>query len=324
MDTSQPYGRQSGIYASLATLIDQAPGIDGSTGYGTENSGQIVINFPCMPESVELARQATYSSVSAMPMPDGFHVYHHTDPLRIPLKFSLAARDDDYCGSDGPYALLAIAARLHALVMPVPNASTVNNASTAKAAKETQSSSEPAVVNFSQGATDVAGSAVTVTADNLANVFFPPACILAIVMATGLTNGRPGMGINCRGFVERVNVNFKGPWLQGAFGNKSTLRNLPSFADYEFTFVHQPGYTNNIIGLPPGYVYPTTNALDIFNRFYKEGALTNANVTYANLNGQIVTGNPLFSSGLGSSTPATASSFLLPNVNLGPNLDFSP
>lgn len=288
MPSNTPYERPIGVYASLATLIDQVPGSDGSAGYSSENSGQIVINFPCMPEALELARQATYSSISAMPIPDGFHVYHHTDPLRIPLRFSLSARDDDYCGRDGPYALLAIAARLHALVMPVPNASTSNNGSTAQASAATANSSEPSLLGFK--GTGGGSSAYQISPDSLSNVFFPPACILVVCMATGVNN-KPGMGINCRGFVERVNVTFRGPWLQGSLGaGEKKLRNLPSFADYDFTFVHQPGYTNNINA---GFNVPTTTALDIFNRFYKEGPVNNANIRYADLTGNVVGGPPV-------------------------------
>jgi hypothetical protein len=240
-----------------------------------------------MPENFEMARQATYLSTRAMPMPDGFHTYQYTEPLKIPLRFSLSARDDDYCGQDGPYALLSLAARLHALVMPIQNASAQNNASTASAAPPTYSSGEAQLTNYTI-AVGTSGAQITNPAGNSANVFFPPACVLAIVMATGLSQGQRPLGINCRGFVERVNVNFRGPWLQGAFAGSSTLRNLPSFADYEFTFVHQPGYTNNYQALSNGYVFPTTTAADIFNRFYKEGANTNPNVSYANLSGAVV------------------------------------
>jgi hypothetical protein len=324
---NKPYSRKSGVYASLATLVDQWPGSDGSTSYSTENTGQIVINFPCMPETLEMARQATYTSISAIPLPDGFHIYHHTDPLRIPLKFSLSAKDDDYTAQDGPYALLAIAARLHALVMPVPNNSAVNQLSTAVASSVT-GKSNGAGSEQAQAATNIfSGGTEYVAPNTVANVYFPPACILAIVMSDSPTaSGNGKMGINCRGFVERVNVTFRGPWLQGSFSQAlagqsgaTPYRNLPSFADYEFTFVHQPSYTNNIFS--GQYAIPTTTAGNIFQRFYAEGAVSNAQITYADLNGSIVgqsvAGQEL--AALAQAQNALAAGFNLTLANLTPS-----
>jgi hypothetical protein len=285
-----PYKRGR-TYASLASLNTQFPG--GPTN-GNSAAGPIIINFPCMPESLELARQSAYNPTTSMVTPDGFHIYDHTDPLRIPLKFSLASVDTDYVGEDGAYALVYIAASLHALVMPVGNSSTTAQASSLPA---TNGSEASMVANANSLSTSGQSSTTNTSAGNAAGLYFPPACLLAIMMATNMPGGRPNMGVNCTGFVERVSVTFRGPWLQGTFDESAPLRNLPSFADYEFVFVHQPGYTNNFPALStaanaaansgapaPGIIQATT-AQDIFSSFYLENRTGASQTTYADIFG---------------------------------------
>ena len=86
-----------------------------------EGAGDIVINFPAMPETIELARRANYTNMLANSpaTPDGSHIYRSTDPLKIPIKFTAHSNDVEYTKEDGPVALLQIAARLHALTLPI-------------------------------------------------------------------------------------------------------------------------------------------------------------------------------------------------------------
>ena len=69
--------------------------------------GQIVINFPAMPETIELLRTANYKNlVRTQGQPDGNHFYQNTEPLEIPLKFSVHAYDIGFTGVNGAVTLL--------------------------------------------------------------------------------------------------------------------------------------------------------------------------------------------------------------------------
>jgi len=273
---TKPYRRAHPIYASLSTLTH------GVQDQGDELDGQIVINFPAMPETIKLARTASYSNRAKSPVtPDGFHTYDYTEPLKIPLKFSLHAFDEEFCGSDGPVALLAITARLHALQMPIrPTGATRSASSTTLAGTPGKSGTDQGV---EAKATEAVDGVASVDYGNklgstIGQFFYPPACVLKIILAE--YQGK-SLGINCVGFVEGVDVTLKGPWLQGGTG----LSNLPSSADFEFTFVHQPAYTNNLTG-GNGRVI-ASSALDVFKNLYNNvNNGDNFKVTYADLYGK--------------------------------------
>ncbi len=298
---SLPNPRRRRTYAVLRSLVNVAKVTD--TGALDQRSilagedeaaGQIVINFPTMPETIELARRANYYNAVRSPItPDGFHVYESTEPLTIPVTFNLSAFDDDYCPAEfGPLILLSIAAKLHALALPIaasPGARTQNLAPVQAAAPVPNGSSEAELKGIRVG-TGV------YQAPSTGNFYFPPACALQIIMAqVGGGVGQPqasndgvrSLGINCMGFVSDVRVVFKGPWLQGSFSNDGA-RNMPSSAEFSFTFVHQPGYTNNVLGSnfsgnknqSPALI--TTTARDIYNRLYNTIDISNS-VTYAGL-----------------------------------------
>lgn len=294
--------RRATTYAVLKTMVNmglrddvrgQLPGQD-------DASDQIVINFPCMPDTIDLSRRANYKNLLHTPVvPDGLHFYDYTEPLSIPLSFSLHGYDEDYCGSYGPLMLLSIAAKLHALTLPIrpdderPEAPTLvltqvmPNGSTDQALLDKLHAKETA--DFEEKTTYFRNG-VEQKISSYARFAFPPACSLNIMMAQlgdvpGSTNasndGMHSLGINCIGFLTDVRVVFKGPWLQGSFSGDG-LRNLPTEAEYSFTFIHQPGYTNNILG---SSTFPiTTTANTIYKRLYNTADLSNR-VTYAGIDG---------------------------------------
>jgi hypothetical protein len=174
---------------------------------------------------------------------DGFHLYDHTNPLTIPLTFRLHAAED--YSVNGPETILQIAAKLHALTLPIIKGSTsVTRATSSAALPNGQSSSAEAVGN-------AAGSSTSSTSSNFDSVsstkdqkyFFPPACVLNLMVGS---NGGEGsiLGIVCVGYVRAVRVLLKGPWLSSDDG--SVNRNLPTAAEFGLTFVHAPSYTNSL------------------------------------------------------------------------------
>lgn len=257
----------------------------------TEAAGQVVINFPCMPDTLELARRANYYNAVQSPItPDGFHVYKSTDPLTIPVSFTLNAFDTDYCGEAGPLVLLSIAAKLHALAMPIaPSKDTTALAPYNPASPPPNGATEAS--QRQDNSLQIGSGNFEVPAKS--HFFFPPACALQIVLAqvgggpgqTALSNdGIRSIGINCVGFITDVRVVFKAPWLQGSFSSDG-VRNMPSAAEYHFTFTHQPGYTNNVQGGNFSGAAPTlitTTARDIYERLYNTIDIRN-NVRYAGL-----------------------------------------
>ena len=125
--------------------------------------------------------------------------------------------------------------------------------------------------------------------NNDQSVWFPTPCILDILFAKW---GGVEYGLCCVGFVENVKVVLRGPWLQGSTsstggsngGSMDELRNLPSVVDYEFTFIHQPGYTNQFQGGTIGADTSTQSAAgssmalqvmanDVYQRLYSQSKL---------------------------------------------------
>ncbi len=291
-DFSLPNPHRRRTYAVLRSLVAMTRDSVGVAG-ATESRGQIVINFPTMPDSIELSRRVNYYNAVKSPItPDGFHVYESTDPLSIPITFTLNAYDDDFCTEQfGPLILLTMAAKLHALAMPIRSGD-----------RNTRLASAPSVAasDVPNGASDAQvrsntlriGTGDFTSSPALDHFFFPPACALQVIMGqvgggTGLTDASNSgsLGLNCVGFVSDVRVVFKGPWLQGSFSDDGA-RNLPTEAEFSFTFVHQPGYTNNVLGAnftnDGGPSLITTTALDIYQRLYNTIDISN-NVSYAGL-----------------------------------------
>ena len=215
-----------------------------------DNSTFFSIDFPAMPEQIELARQAEYRVLTNMVVPDGVHQYMRTQPLEIPFEFKLHWQDKDYC-KDGALTILNLAARLHALVTPLgdsnlsvtvqndgalnddgtsnPSAASPNNDAN-KVAKAGQNSA-------SQGSNQqsTTSASATFTSDSTNKVDPPVACRLELMYTT-----TDGPGVVCNGYVKNVKAVLLQPWLRGPSGSF----NLPSAGIFSFTFVHRPGHGN--------------------------------------------------------------------------------
>jgi len=207
--------------------------LEGDNLWGSANKMGLAIEFPAMPDTIELARATEYTVSPPSPFtPDGLHQYMGTKPLEIPVSFKLHAFDETYC-QQGALTLLQIAARLHAFVLPITNGRNV----TAQAIRvvpvkgkktddETESSAQSAAMTWrAQGANGLA-----------ANMYPPVTCWLDLIWTD---EGMPG--ISCVGYVKDVRVLLHGPYLKGPGGSF----NLPSAGEFSFTFVHRPGHNNS-------------------------------------------------------------------------------
>jgi len=214
------------------TSLRQLQNIQGST-RGFQNV--ISIDFPAMPDSIELARTADYTVNSNIVMPDGIHQYRGTKPMEIPVSFKLHSFDKQYC-KKGALTLLQLAARLHSFVLPIstfsrgfqiaPQATppTTVNGKPNDAALQAASSQEQVY--------EVVGASNSKTG----GIYNPVTCWLHLMW---ISNDLPG--ISAIGYVREVKVQFNGPWLRGP--NNSF--NLPTSADFSFVFIHRPGHGNN-------------------------------------------------------------------------------
>jgi hypothetical protein len=200
------------------------------------------IDFPSMPDSIELARQADYAVVNNMVIPDGVHQYRFTSPLQIPFSFNLHYLDEEYC-PDGALSLLRIAARLHSLILPFGDSKlqvTVNNDAPLSAEGKPQPDA-PSPKNDSH-VVAVSQEPKSPTFEALNNTKFdPPATCRLELMFT--KENEPG--IVCAGYVKDVKVVLKKPWMRGP----GRAFNLPTWGEFSFTFVHRPGHGNSFSNL---------------------------------------------------------------------------
>lgn len=206
------------------------------------------INFPAMPDSIELARSVEYLVVNSPVMPDGIHQYKWTNPLTIPFSFKLQSFDKDFCPK-GAKSLLELAALLHAMVLPISVSGQATKMDITAAERRPDPKDKDKDKNKNKDKNEPGGST-----DDLAsrgqdsdvpyNVsshsksdFNPPVTLRLELIFTEDT----GPGIVCTGYLKDVKVKLNGPWLRGP--DRSC--NLPTSADFDFTFVHVPGYGNN-------------------------------------------------------------------------------
>lgn len=193
---------------------------------GLNSANPVTVEFPAMPEVVELAREAEYHVVNTWSLPDGIHVYKRTTPVIIPIEFSLNAFDDEYC-TDGALTLLKLAASLHYFVSPIFNVENVTSA-----------------LVSDNGATLASGALneerqVQITATN--QQFNRPSQLPPVSCVLDLIATREYTGVYVFGYLSRVSAKLKGPWLQPSDG---IGKNLPSNATYSFDFVVAPNHTN--------------------------------------------------------------------------------
>ncbi len=241
--------------------------------------GSPFIAFPALPDEIDFTRENSFDVVVNQLYPDGIHIYRGTQPLEIPMSFVLHAYDYDYC--NGPHGLVEIASKLHSLALPLSRGGEAKDTSvpTAQDEKKKDEDGEADPDEAVDEAVDEAGQSVeskdksspddnvTVAQSNRnrletssrisksigaeGNVpTWPPVCVMRL-MVSGQR------GVHCIGYLKRVSVKFKGPWLNEKpkdagrdYATSEELRgrkpgqNLPTALEASFTFVHAPGYRN--------------------------------------------------------------------------------
>ena len=197
----------------------------------------VAIDFPAMPETIELARQADYKVISNMVVPDGVHQYRYTSPMTIPISFTLHASDDKYC-PDGPLTILRVAARLHSFILPFgdSDAMSVSVQGTAPLVAGLPDAGAPAAGSDASRIHSAADPEPTFTTSASVRFDPPVTCRLELMF---VEEDEPG--VVCNGYVKDVRVLLKGPWLRGP----RQAFNLPSSADFSFTFMHRPAHYNS-------------------------------------------------------------------------------
>lgn len=201
------------------------------------------VDFPAMPETIELARSADYAVDSNIIAPDGIHQYKGTKPMEIPLSFKLHFMDSEYC-KEGALTLLKLGARLHSLVLPInmsgSGTSVVPLTGRVSSGDVDNPQGGKGTGSDEQVKKDANGNNLYVAkiASGDSNKIFPPVtCLLHLMMS-----GYQQHGISSVGYVKDVKVVFHGPWNRGP----SSSFNLPTSAEYSFTFAVAPGYGNAI------------------------------------------------------------------------------
>jgi len=189
--------------------------------------GFTAINFPAMPDSIDLERRADYMVSTPIGFPDGIHMYKGTSVLEIPLSFKLHAFDKEYC-PQGAKTLLQIAADLESLVLPFGASKALVTYGTEAEKGEVKAGEDAAV---KQTAAEPTKASYTPPQ----NIFPPATCYLELIVTE-----RNSVGIACVGYVKQVRVKLSGPYMKGP----GISQNLPSHGDFEFVFVHHPGHGN--------------------------------------------------------------------------------
>jgi hypothetical protein len=212
-------------------------------------ANELSVDFPAMPDSIDLNRSAEYNVSVPINIADGIHQFKGTRPLEIPFSFRLHSFDQQYC-PNGALTLLQLAARLHSFVIPID---TGEKAIPAKAG--TVTSNDDSTID--KKAVDADGGADSVAV--IGNKIAPPVtCRLELIFTD-----QSSPGIACTGYVREVAVKLNGPWLRGP--GKSS--NLPSSGDFSFVFVHHPGHGNsNIVDI--GDLFAQAYANVVKDRFY--------------------------------------------------------
>lgn len=228
--------------AQLYSLTSRSNLTSDSRFLSTENDDQVVIDFPNLPDEIDIMRTSEWRVTQSPLLPDGFHIYDHTSPMELPFTFKIHAFDD--YSVNGAETILQIAAKLHALQLPIINSKQSGGlrgtgsapASGTDSAKEAQGSEPNA-----QAQTGLGDSLSVDNGKYGTDYYFPPACALNLMIGS---TGPTALGICCIGYVKNVSTKLKGPWLNS--GRADSNRNLPSAGEFSFTFVHAPSYTNSL------------------------------------------------------------------------------
>jgi hypothetical protein len=226
------------------------------------------IDFPAMPEQIELARRTEYVTSVNMVMPDGIHQYMSTSLLKIPFSFKIHHSDSEYC-AEGPLTLLKVAARFHSLVIPLGDHT--QGVQVTNDAPIVEGGSNPGAQRVGSDAPkDARTTNSKLPTYESSNRVDPPVTVRLQLISTSST----GPGIYCVGYVEDVKVVLYGPWLRGP--NES--QNLPSAAEYSFTFVHRPGHGNFATSKKAG---APNNQLQAYAQFVRERLYNTVDLTEA-------------------------------------------
>lgn len=245
------------------------------------------IEFPCMPETIELARSTEYNVNTNMFLPDGMHQYMLTRPLEIPFSFKLHFMSD-YC-LNGARTLVDLASRLHSFTLPISTfkrgvvikkskVESTDNQDNLQSGKGQKS--EAQVKAASNGSAGLTYQAIN---NKGGNIYPPVTCLLELMY---IDANSPG--IACIGYVKDVRVIFRGPWNRGP--NKSF--NLPTSAEYSFTFVHNPGHANALgtstlgsgsTGAQAPATATSAFANDVLDKLYNTRSLTGLSAQYIGL-----------------------------------------
>jgi hypothetical protein len=254
-----------------------------AVGQSLDLLNELSIDFPAMPDTIELVRTAEYNVLSNVILPDGVHQYKGTRPLEIPFNFRLHSFDQEYC-PNGAVSLLQVAARLHSFILPI-DASGGNVAITASAGGQqsnTEASQEARAVSPNGGLGFIANGGE--------KIFNPVTCRLELIF----TNEN-APGIACTGYVREVSTKLNGPWLRGP--GKSS--NLPSSCDFSFVFVHRPGHGNAFnINTTDFDLQPQAYAATVKDKFYNTRALVEV-ANYRGLTDAPTTGSRVLPSPIG-------------------------
>jgi hypothetical protein len=287
------------INCRLITLDSGSDVLEYVKGMVEEGEGMVVINFPSMPDSIELARQAEYKVRTSFLMPDGIHVYKWTEPLIIPFSFGLHHSDAEYCGDEGPLALMKLAAKFESLVLPINNnavAVSSTMAGPAYSPKKQQTNTpktQPGIVASSTpGATGIlgalnssivgsgssppiapVGSTVNGSDDAIDDDAYSgdveptinpgneESTLFPVTCLLDLIYSGPNSpGIVCVGYVKNVSAKLKGPWMNGGNGE----RNMPTSLECKFDFVHHPSHTNYFTSSNTSNVFQLGNQVSAF------------------------------------------------------------
>lgn len=254
--TVQEPVKRANKYARLLS-IGEGGISDSSTDTG--GSSPVIIDFPSMPETIDLVRNSKYIVETPPNVPDGIHVFHFTEPMKIPISFKISSYDS--FAPQGGLTLLYIASKLHALALPIG----IDNINNAKAqALNTGDPATPKKTDAALGNTP-SGTGTEPTPAKTTGLklpAWPAVCFLNLITITNSLRG-----ISCIGYVENVSVKLKGPFLSADDGSF----NIPSSGEFSFTFVHAPGYRNK----------PFRNIANTAASAYAGDVLSNLYNTYA-------------------------------------------
>lgn len=200
------------------------------------------IDFPALPDVLSFAREAEYQVPKTQFHPDGLvHIFQSNTLLNVPVSFKLHAADDTYCKS--AVDLLWMAAALQAFTLPMTRGKTRLPGVPVNENGFVTPRTESGLVSLGAGALESPAGQ-----DGLR---FPTVAILDLIMATdGSTNPTTQTGVRMAGYVKQAEAKMFGPWLQVESGGAGT-RNLPSRAEFNFTFVHAPSYRNYFRSVAP-------------------------------------------------------------------------